>query len=154
MLTGTALGKALAEAIRLKGVSKAAVARHFGIKGPSIYDWINHGRIGKQHLTELVAYFSDVVGPEHWGMPGVEASQPARLDISRLTGLIETVDTAALEVQERRGFTTPARLKARLIVQLYEDSGSKSHTARAVANALAKLLRSEELQGHGSISKG
>lgn len=68
MLTGKLLGEAVAEAIRLKGVSKIAVARHFGIKGPSVYDWINHGRVGKQHLAELVAYFSDVVGPEHWGM--------------------------------------------------------------------------------------
>lgn len=75
MLTGKPLGDAVAEAIRLKGVSKAAVARHFGIKGPSIYDWINHGRIGKQHLMELVAYFSDVVGPEHWGMPAQAESE-------------------------------------------------------------------------------
>lgn len=78
MLTGTELGEALDEAIRLKGVSKAAAARHFGIKGPSIYDWINHGRIGKQHLTKLVEYFSDVVGPAHWGMSSAEASQPTR----------------------------------------------------------------------------
>jgi len=68
MLTGKELGQAIAEAIRLKGVTKTAVAQHFGVKGPSVYDWINHGRIGKQHLAELVAYFSDVVGPEHWGM--------------------------------------------------------------------------------------
>lgn len=75
MLTGKPLGDAVAEAIRLKGVSKAAVARHFGIKGPSVYDWINHGRIGKQHLMEMVAYFSDVVGPEHWGMPAPADSE-------------------------------------------------------------------------------
>jgi len=68
MLTGKELGQAIAEAIRLKRVTKTAVAQHFGVKGPSVYDWINHGRIGKQHLAELVAYFSDVVGPEHWGM--------------------------------------------------------------------------------------
>jgi len=79
MLTGPELGKAVAEAIRLKGVSKAAVARHFGIKGPSVYDWINHGRVGKQHLTELVNYFSDVVGPEHWGL--TLTPQPAVADL-------------------------------------------------------------------------
>lgn len=80
MLTGSPLGKAIDEAIQKKGVAKAAVARHFGIKGPSIYDWINHGRVGKQHLNELVAYFADVVGPEHWGIPaGSALSQSERL---------------------------------------------------------------------------
>lgn len=68
MLTGQALGDALAVAIEKKGVSKADVARAFGIKGPSVYDWINHGRIGKQHLGKLVAYFADVVEPSHWGI--------------------------------------------------------------------------------------
>ena len=87
MLTGKELGAAIARAIELKGVPKTAVADHFGIRGPSIYDWIKHGRIGKQHLNELVAYFSDVVGPEHWGIathPGVAASQPPGLDLATL----------------------------------------------------------------------
>lgn len=79
MLTGKALGEAVDEAIRLKGVSKMAVARHFKIKGPSIYDWINHGRVGKQHLTELFGYFSDVVGPEHWGISGLSSQPPSQL---------------------------------------------------------------------------
>lgn len=70
MLTGLELGGAIAEAIRLKGVSKAAVARHFNIKGPSIYDWIKYGRVDKKHLTGLFDYFADVVGPEHWGVEG------------------------------------------------------------------------------------
>lgn len=68
MLNGKALGDALAEAITRKGVTKAEVARHFGVKGPSVHNWIATGRIGKQHLAELIRYFSDVVGPEHWGL--------------------------------------------------------------------------------------
>lgn len=81
MLTGPSLGEAVDEAIRLKGVSKMEVARHFGIKGPSIYDWINHGRVSKRHLTELFEYFSDVVGPEHWGTsPSDVVSQSVGLD--------------------------------------------------------------------------
>jgi transposase-like protein len=94
MLTGPELGKAVAEAIRLKGVSKAAVARHFGIKGPSVYDWIDHGRVGKQHLSGLVDYFSDVVGPEHWGLDfqgAAEPSQPAGLDLEMLKSAIVAV---------------------------------------------------------------
>lgn len=68
MLTGKELGNAIAEAIRLKGVSKAAVARHFNIKPPSISDWINRGTIDKSKLDELFLYFSDVVSREHWGL--------------------------------------------------------------------------------------
>ena len=67
MLTGKQLGAAIGEAIRMKGVSKAAVARHFKIKPPSISDWINRGTIDKSKLDELFSYFSDVVGPEYWG---------------------------------------------------------------------------------------
>ncbi len=67
MLTGKELGDALADAIRKKGVSKAEVARHFGVTPPSVQDWIKYGRISKIHLQTLLTYFSDVVGPEHWG---------------------------------------------------------------------------------------
>lgn len=68
MLTGKELGKAIEAARQMKGVTKAEFARHFGVKPPSIQDWINHGRIAKDHLTRLWEYFSDVVGPEHWGL--------------------------------------------------------------------------------------
>lgn len=68
MLTGEELGKAIADAIRRKGVSKAAVAKHFGVKAPSVHDWVKSGRISKDKLPELWAFFSDVVGPEHWGL--------------------------------------------------------------------------------------
>lgn len=78
MLTGKELGEALRIAIERKSALKESrgegrlfkkdVALHFEVKPPSITDWIDHGRIGKQHLNKLVAYFSDVVGPHHWGI--------------------------------------------------------------------------------------
>ncbi|GHH53056.1 hypothetical protein [[Pseudomonas] boreopolis] len=99
MLTGKALGDAVEKAIRLKGVPKTAVAAHFGIKGPSIYDWIKHGRVGKQHLTALVEYFSDVVGPEHWGMPPIhQASQLERLSGDTIRAAIERLQAAHAQV--------------------------------------------------------
>jgi len=57
MLTGKALGAAIDKAMAVKGVTKAEVAAHFGIKPPSVYDWVNHGRISKKHLPELFNYF-------------------------------------------------------------------------------------------------
>jgi hypothetical protein len=73
MLTGKELGKAIALAIDAKIAagairSKAEVAHHFGIKTPSIYDWIKKGSISKDKLPELWRFFSDVVGPTHWGL--------------------------------------------------------------------------------------
>jgi hypothetical protein len=84
MLTGHELVEALERAIALKGVKTADVARHFGIKGPSLYDWLKHGRIGKQHLSALISYFSDVVPPSHWGLdPSAEAAfTPPTLPVS------------------------------------------------------------------------
>ncbi len=73
MLNGVELGQAIARAIELKIASgaiksKSEIALHFGIKTPSIYDWINKGSISKEKLPELWRYFSDVVGPDHWGL--------------------------------------------------------------------------------------
>jgi SOS-response transcriptional repressor LexA len=68
MLTGKELGIALETAIKLKNVTKKAVADEFGVKPPSVQDWIKYGRIDKKHLNHLVAYFSDVVEPAHWGI--------------------------------------------------------------------------------------
>ncbi|WP_217045918.1 hypothetical protein [Burkholderia multivorans] len=72
MLTGKELGDALRAAIEKKAITKKAVADHFDVRPQSVQDWINFGRIGKKHLNELVAFFSDVVGPEHWGLIPVE----------------------------------------------------------------------------------
>jgi hypothetical protein len=68
MLTGENLGRALREAIELKGVTQKQVADHFGVKPPSVQDWLKRGVIAKDKLPALWAYFADVVGPEHWGL--------------------------------------------------------------------------------------
>jgi|TARA_R110000782_G_C14819221_1_gene413898 hypothetical protein len=68
MLEGKDLGDAIEAARIKKDVSKKAMADHFGVKPPSIQDWVKHGRIKKDKLMELFKYFSDVAGPEHWGL--------------------------------------------------------------------------------------
>lgn len=73
MLNGTDLGAAIKTAIEKKiasgaVASQAAIARHFNVKPPSIHDWIKKGSISKDKLPELWRYFSDVAGPEHWGL--------------------------------------------------------------------------------------
>jgi hypothetical protein len=68
MLKGPALGAAIEAARKKKNVTKAAIAAHFGIKSPSVQDWVKNGTVAKDKLPSLWAYFSDVVGPEHWGL--------------------------------------------------------------------------------------
>jgi hypothetical protein len=68
MLTGPALGAAIESARKLKGVTKKAMADAFGVKPPSIQDWVRYGTIDKAKLPLLWQYFGDVVGPDHWGL--------------------------------------------------------------------------------------
>lgn len=51
------MGKRLAKAMLNKGVDKNAVAKEFGVKVPSVYDWLEHGRIAKKHIPKLQEYF-------------------------------------------------------------------------------------------------
>ncbi|WP_422649064.1 helix-turn-helix domain-containing protein [Cupriavidus sp. H18C1] len=67
MLTGEKLGAAIEQAREKKGVSKKALADAMGVKPASVQDWVRYGRIAKERINDLVAYFADVVGPEHWG---------------------------------------------------------------------------------------
>lgn len=68
MLTGPDLGKAIEAARLKKGVTKSALAANFHVTSPSVQGWVNTGRIDKTKLIEVIRYFSDVVGPEHWGL--------------------------------------------------------------------------------------
>jgi transcriptional regulator with XRE-family HTH domain len=68
MLTGPALGQAIEAARIKKGLSKKALADYFGVKPPSIQDWVKRGTIDKEKLPRLWSLFADVVGPEHWGL--------------------------------------------------------------------------------------
>ena len=68
MLTGKELGAAIESARIAKGVSKKKLAEDFGVKPPSVQGWVNTGRIDKAKLMELIAYFSDTVAIEHWGI--------------------------------------------------------------------------------------
>lgn len=77
MLKGHALGDALRRAMQAKKVVQRQVAAEFGITQPSVSEWLKHGRIDKAHINHLVAYFSDVVRPSHWGLPDTWGAMPS-----------------------------------------------------------------------------
>ncbi len=68
MLTGNQLGAAIEQARIKKGVTKVALAAAMGVKPASVQDWVKYGRLAKERINDLVEYFSDVVGPDHWGL--------------------------------------------------------------------------------------
>ena len=85
LLTGPELGAAIAEAIKKKGISKKDLADRFGVQPPSVQDWIKRGTIRKERLTELWEFFSDVCGPEHWGLNQFPFDDPDALPSPKMT---------------------------------------------------------------------
>lgn len=77
---------------------------------------------------------------EHFGKnrsPKSHNSQPQRLDLGKLTVLIETVDSALAKAKRR----VPARTKAELVVALYrDDRAAAAASPKVVMAALAKIL--------------
>lgn len=86
MLTGKELGAAIRAAIEKKGVTQRQVAATFGVKPPSVSDWMSKGTIGKDKLVALWKYFEDVVGPEHWGLASFPPEAAERKDSAFLPG--------------------------------------------------------------------
>lgn len=111
MLNGKELGAAIASAIQLKidagyVSSKASVARELGVEPNVVYGWIRTGSISKERLPKLWEYFSDVVGPEHWGIPptGVNFFQNTRRNAAswpfELTKLEDVLSLTPQQLQQ------------------------------------------------------
>ncbi|HDS1791454.1 S24 family peptidase [Pseudomonas putida] len=96
MLTGPELGAAIDAARIAKGVSKKQLADDFQVKPPSVQGWVKNGRIDKSKLMDVIAYFSDVVGPEHWGLrPGFSYESIQEVTSEPVT---ETAPTSAADM--------------------------------------------------------
>lgn len=104
MLTGPELGAAIEAARIAKGVSKKKIADDFQVKPPSIQGWVKYGRIDKSKLMDVIAYFSDVVGPEHWGLRAgftYESLPDNASEASRDTAATSAAVTSAAEMVRR-----------------------------------------------------
>ncbi len=53
----THLGEKLKQEMARLGLKNAQIAELFGVKTPSVYDWIQFGRIHKKHFPQLVKVF-------------------------------------------------------------------------------------------------
>jgi Peptidase S24-like len=98
MHTGKELGAAIEAARKLKRVTKVTMADHFGVKPPSIQDWVQRGTIDKDRLIRVWMYFRDVAGPAHWGLDAFPFDDPRDRGGSH---------------QERAEFTVPPLMTSR-----------------------------------------
>lgn len=144
MLNGSDFGKAIGLAIQRKldaklAASKAEIARHFKIKPPSLSDWVKKGSVAKDKLPELWRYFSDVAGPEHWGMTASE--WPAGLTEHRTAGRIDQPE-AQYQISPKPPSANP---EDPLIDDIIVMLRTMSHDGLAVArHKILELLKEKE----------
>ena len=62
MLTSKDIAKKLTDCMKAKQVEPPALAELCGVRVPSVYDWMEHGRIAKKHIPKLAAYFGTTLG--------------------------------------------------------------------------------------------
>lgn len=154
MLTGQELGAAIDAARIIKNLSKKALAEHFHIAPPSVQGWIKTGRIDKSKLIEVIDFFSDVVGPEHWGLSERSANN---LFLSGIDDVVAEMheaaghqiypDTAAREngssYKFSLGFGTGKSDAANKVLAMIKQHGGKSLSTEAqerMAKAVAESL--------------
>lgn len=123
MLTGSALGAAIKEAMDKANMSQAEIARKFNVKPPSVSGWIKTGRISKGNFEKLRVMFADVVSEHHWGFH----SGFARRNSARQPEAVYHIAPAELDADER------------VLIDAFRKSGKHARTAFL---ELAKAIQS------------
>lgn len=86
-------------------IGPTALAKALEMTQPSASELLKTGRLAKEKLPLLLAYFEDVVGPDHFGLPfsRFEAEfvrNLRRLPLAAQQQLLERVRTAASKIDE------------------------------------------------------
>jgi Peptidase S24-like/Helix-turn-helix len=128
MLTKAALGAAIEAARIKKGVTKQELAQQFGVKPPSVQDWVKKGSIEKDRLLALFQYFSDVVGPDHWGLAYWPNAQHASAGSSvfQAQELSHPISYAGLSSTERVPVTGTLEMADEEQMKLIRPRGGKA----------------------------
>lgn len=91
------IGDRLRAEMDKRKLTVAQIAEIFGVKAPSVYDWLNFGRIAKKHLPKLVAEFGHSM---QWWIDGKEDDEGAPAEERRLTDGRGSVSVRPLKVWE------------------------------------------------------
>lgn len=122
MLTGTDLGNAIEAARIKKGITKKALAEAFRVAAPSVQGWVTTGRIDKSKLIDVIRFFSDVVGPEHWGL-GQGDNDLFFLSYPDMDAQPETSGDLVLRMLEKHGKNLSADARRRIAEAIEEPKG-------------------------------
>ena len=125
MLKGEQLGAAIDAARIKKKLSKKALADRFNVKPPSVQGWIATGRIDKAKMIQMIAFFSDVVPPSHWGLADgtvliadeAHRSTPGEQSTIELPGSEATIAQTATPAADERSGHSPSSDDYALIPQ-------------------------------------
>lgn len=162
MLTGPELGAAIEAARLKKNVPKNALAKAFRISAPSVNGWVATGRIDKSKLIEVIRYFSDVVGPEHWGLASEDAEllqvsyAPASSDSQA-----ETAADTVLKMLAKHGKNLSAEARQQ-ILSAAQETPLSAQSGNVISHDFSGLrARPEEIlipqydvrgaMGHGQV---
>lgn len=132
MLTGIELGAAIDAAREKKKISKKAFAAAFKVTPPSVQGWVRTGRIDKAKLIEVIRYFADVVGPEHWGLTREDAdslqlAQPNGSPEEQAEGATDIV----LKMLARHGNSLSEQARQQIIRAAGDSESRDSNIVRA-----------------------
>lgn len=131
--------------LRERGYTHDSFAAEAGVSAGRVSQWAtNRGGVPPERASRVAQLLG--VGPADvslgWRRLRDEfaASQPAGLDLAKLTSLLETLEAAI----QKSGREVPANTKARLIVSMYADEQALSTSTKVVEAELAKLIASME----------
>lgn len=138
------IGNRLRAEMNKRKLSVAEVAKRFGVKAPSVYDWLNFGRIAKKHLPKLVAEFGHSM---QWWIEGKDDDEGAPAEERRLADGRESVSVRPVLVWENESelgdeYVLIPRLDIKFsagngrIVWHVDEKGQKQAFRRAWVNRL------------------
>lgn len=55
--------------LEIAKITQAEIGKALGMSQPSVSELLKFGRLAKEKVPVLLDYFSDVVGPDHFGLP-------------------------------------------------------------------------------------
>lgn len=74
------IGHRLRRVMDERGLDVAAVAKLFGVKAPSVYDWLNFGRVAKKHIPNFVRELGHTA---EWWISGEGDSDEPTLQLTK-----------------------------------------------------------------------
>lgn len=160
MLQGPALGTAIANAMKLKAermavskITQAALASALGMTQPSVSELLKYGRLAKENVPTLLDYFSDVVGPDHFGLPFSKFEMDLVRELRKLpaqsqAALMDRVRLSVAAVEEAtKGIDAPLEVRREKRRQMTANV----YTLPILSGDTIPLRRPTQMQGPSPV---